>query len=114
MRKSDFAYHLPAELIAQRPSAVRSGSRLLVIDTGAAGSIVSAITADLGYRPAEGELVVTSERRILARHVRANSRTHSRLTEDQKLGAAIKLLRVSAYGGNRGIKSVAVCRVERK
>ena len=32
MRKSDFHYHLPEELIAQRPMAERSTSRLLVVD----------------------------------------------------------------------------------
>ena len=32
MHKSDFNYHLPEELIAQRPMAQRSASRLLVVD----------------------------------------------------------------------------------
>ena len=31
MHKSDFNYHLPEELIAQRPMAQRSASRLLVV-----------------------------------------------------------------------------------
>jgi hypothetical protein len=33
---SDFDFQLPAELIAQRPLAERTASRLLVLDTGAA------------------------------------------------------------------------------
>ena len=32
MQRSDFAYELPAELIAQAPPAERSGGRLLVVD----------------------------------------------------------------------------------
>ena len=39
MRRQDFAYSLPAELIAQRPLAQRSASRLLLLDgmSGASG-----------------------------------------------------------------------------
>src|SRR6186713_2740177 len=32
MRRSDFTYELPPELIAQRPAAERTGSRLLRVD----------------------------------------------------------------------------------
>ncbi|HKE96792.1 MAG TPA: S-adenosylmethionine:tRNA ribosyltransferase-isomerase, partial [Povalibacter sp.] len=34
MRRSDFTYDLPAELIAQRPAPQRSASRLLHLDSG--------------------------------------------------------------------------------
>ncbi len=34
MRRADFYYHLPPELIAQRPPAERSGARLLTLDGG--------------------------------------------------------------------------------
>jgi S-adenosylmethionine:tRNA ribosyltransferase-isomerase len=37
VRRQDFAYSLPAELIAQRPLAQRSASRLLVLDGSGAG-----------------------------------------------------------------------------
>ncbi|MFL6619066.1 MAG: tRNA preQ1(34) S-adenosylmethionine ribosyltransferase-isomerase QueA [Povalibacter sp.] len=43
MRRSDFTYELPAELIAQRPAAQRTGSRLLHLDT------MSGVTADLQF-----------------------------------------------------------------
>jgi S-adenosylmethionine:tRNA ribosyltransferase-isomerase len=32
MKKSDFNYHLPPELIAQKPLAIRSASRLLQLN----------------------------------------------------------------------------------
>ena len=35
MKKSDFHYDLPTELIAQQPLAERSASRLLVVDAAA-------------------------------------------------------------------------------
>jgi len=37
VRRQDFAYHLPAELIAQQPLPERAASRMLVLDrmTGA-------------------------------------------------------------------------------
>ena len=37
MRRTDFHFDLPQELIAQRPTATRSASRMLVLD-GADGS----------------------------------------------------------------------------
>ena len=36
MKKSDFHYHLPPELIAQQPLAERSASRLLLVPPGGA------------------------------------------------------------------------------
>ncbi|MCK4692194.1 MAG: S-adenosylmethionine:tRNA ribosyltransferase-isomerase, partial [Anaerolineales bacterium] len=46
MRTSDFDYHLPPEMIAQRPANPRDSSRLLVLDRGS-GSISHHIFRDL-------------------------------------------------------------------
>ena len=45
MRRQDFSFDLPEELIAQSPLAERSASRLLVLD-GATGAL-----ADRGIKP---------------------------------------------------------------
>ncbi len=48
MRRTDFHFELPRELIAQEPAAVRSASRLLALD-GASGAI-----RDLAFRDLPG------------------------------------------------------------
>ncbi|MEZ5503670.1 MAG: S-adenosylmethionine:tRNA ribosyltransferase-isomerase [Halioglobus sp.] len=42
MKRTDFSYHLPSELIAQYPLAERSASRLLVLEGAAGGSAIAA------------------------------------------------------------------------
>jgi S-adenosylmethionine:tRNA ribosyltransferase-isomerase len=68
MRRSDFAYDLPAELIAQRPLAQRSSSRLLHLDR-ASGAI-----RDLQFNAfpdllRAGDLLVFNDTRVLPARV---------------------------------------------
>ena len=49
MRRADFAYDLPPELIAQAPLAIRSASRMLCLD-GDSGALDDATVADLPGR----------------------------------------------------------------
>ena len=46
MRRTDFHYDLPAELIAQRPLATRSAARLLTLD-GATGALADRQVRDI-------------------------------------------------------------------
>jgi S-adenosylmethionine:tRNA ribosyltransferase-isomerase len=67
MLRTDFHFHLPKELIAQRPSEVRSGSRLLTLD-GATGAYADRQFRDLpGLLDAQDLLVFNDTRVIPAR-----------------------------------------------
>lgn len=68
MRRQDFSYDLPEELIAQSPLPERSASRLLVLD-GATGAIADRVMSDLpGYLRA-GDLLVFNDTRVVAARV---------------------------------------------
>ena len=57
MKRSDFHYDLPTELIAQAPLPERAASRLLVLD-GATGSVADRQFADLVTLVRPGDLLV--------------------------------------------------------
>lgn len=69
MRPSDFHYELPARLIAQRPLAERSASRLLVLD-GQSGSLADRALRDLPALLEPGDLLVFNDTRVVAARVR--------------------------------------------
>ena len=62
MRRSDFFYDLPPELIAQRPAAERSSSRLLSLDHGA---ISDFRFRDLPSLLQPGDLLVFNDTRVI-------------------------------------------------
>ena len=64
MKKSDFFYDLPPELIAQRPPASRSGSRLLCLD-GATAAISDRRFTDLPQLVRAGDLLVFNDTRVI-------------------------------------------------
>ncbi len=77
LRTCDFYYDLPEELIAQSPSAVRDGCRLLVFDR-ASGEIKHRIFSDIiDYLAPEDMLVVNSSKVIPARLLGKSSKTGS-------------------------------------
>ncbi len=65
VRRSDFAYHLPEDLIAQTPLAERSASRLLVLD-GATGALSDLTIRDLPQLVRPGDLLVFNDTRVVA------------------------------------------------
>ena len=65
MRREDFRYELPEELIAQTPLAERSASRLLVLDAHAAGPRDTTIRA-LPELLLPGDLLVLNDTRVVA------------------------------------------------
>jgi S-adenosylmethionine:tRNA ribosyltransferase-isomerase len=68
MRRSDFSYQLPAELIAQRPEAERSASRLLHVD-GRAGQWWDRQFRDLPSLLRPDDLLVFNDTRVIPARV---------------------------------------------
>jgi S-adenosylmethionine:tRNA ribosyltransferase-isomerase len=64
MRRADFHFDLPPELIAQRPTAERSSSRLLVLD-GEGGARVDTGFRDLPQLLKAGDLLVLNDTRVI-------------------------------------------------
>ena len=64
MRRSDFTYPLPQELIAQQPLAERSASRLLTLD-GATGALADRLMRDLPQLVEPGDLLVFNDTRVI-------------------------------------------------
>ena len=81
MKKSDFHFDLPPELIAQAPLAQRSASRLLVADARD-GSLVDRRFADLVDLLRDGDLLVFNDTRVLP----------ARLFGRKESGGAVEIL----------------------
>lgn len=64
MRRADFHYDLPEELIAQQPAAVRTGSRLLHLDTRT-GAVHDRQFIDFPALLAPGDLLVFNDTRVI-------------------------------------------------
>ncbi|MEO8016622.1 MAG: tRNA preQ1(34) S-adenosylmethionine ribosyltransferase-isomerase QueA [Pseudomonadota bacterium] len=64
MRRTDFSYELPDELIAQQPLAERSASRMLVLD-GATGALADRHMRELPEFTAPGDLLVFNDTRVI-------------------------------------------------
>ena len=69
MRRADFSYPLPEELIADRPLPRRGASRLLALD-GATGAIRDLAFDDLGSLLRPGDLLVLNDTRVLPARLR--------------------------------------------
>jgi S-adenosylmethionine:tRNA ribosyltransferase-isomerase len=64
VRRTDFTYELPDELIAQQPLAERSASRLLTLD-GASGALADRQMRDLPELVSPGDLLVFNDTRVI-------------------------------------------------
>ncbi|HYW76866.1 MAG TPA: tRNA preQ1(34) S-adenosylmethionine ribosyltransferase-isomerase QueA [Gammaproteobacteria bacterium] len=64
MQRSDFAFELPRELIAQRPLPRRSASRMLCLD-GGSGRFEDALIDELPARLRPGDLLVFNDTRVI-------------------------------------------------
>jgi S-adenosylmethionine:tRNA ribosyltransferase-isomerase len=64
MRRADFAYPLPRELIAQHPLPERAASRLLALD-GGNGELQDLMFKDLATLLRRGDLLVLNDTRVL-------------------------------------------------
>jgi S-adenosylmethionine:tRNA ribosyltransferase-isomerase len=68
LKTSDFYYELPEELIASRPTAERSGSRMMVIDR-AGGEISHRMFVDLPHYLSADDLLVLNDTRVVPARV---------------------------------------------
>jgi S-adenosylmethionine:tRNA ribosyltransferase-isomerase len=64
VRRADFNYELPPELIAQQPLAERSASRLLTLD-GASGALADRQIRELPELLADGDLLLFNDTRVI-------------------------------------------------
>jgi S-adenosylmethionine:tRNA ribosyltransferase-isomerase len=78
MRRSDFHYELPPELIAQTPLAERRASRLLVLD-GATGALDDRLFAELPKLLRRGDLLVLNDTRVLPARVKGRKPSGGRV-----------------------------------
>jgi S-adenosylmethionine:tRNA ribosyltransferase-isomerase len=68
VRRTDFQFELPAELIAQAPLPERSASRLLTVD-GVTGALADRHFTDLPELLRDGDLLVFNDTRVVAARV---------------------------------------------
>jgi S-adenosylmethionine:tRNA ribosyltransferase-isomerase len=89
MRRSDFAYDLPAELIAQRPPPRRTGSRLLHVQDSAPPRDLQFV--DLPSLLRDGDLLVFNDTRVIPARVLGTKST----------GGQVEILLERLLGGRR-------------
>ena len=90
MRRADFSYPLPQELIADRPLPLRGASRLLALD-GSTGAISDLQFHDLRSLLRPGDLLVLNDTRVLP----------ARLHGHKESGGTCELLLERILGGER-------------
>ncbi|HYL01601.1 MAG TPA: tRNA preQ1(34) S-adenosylmethionine ribosyltransferase-isomerase QueA [Steroidobacteraceae bacterium] len=103
MRRQDFSYHLPPELIAQTPLAERSASRMLVL-AGAGGALVDAAVRELPAYLAPGDLVVFNDTRVVA----------ARLAGSKPTGGQVEILLERALAGNEALAQISASKPVRE
>jgi S-adenosylmethionine:tRNA ribosyltransferase-isomerase len=91
MKVSDFAYDLPAELVAQYPPEQRGASRLLVLDRRT-GAVTHAAIRDIARFLNPGDLMVFNDTRVFPARL---------LGEREPGGGAVEVLLVSRLAGDR-------------
>ncbi|HEV2229986.1 MAG TPA: tRNA preQ1(34) S-adenosylmethionine ribosyltransferase-isomerase QueA [Steroidobacteraceae bacterium] len=96
MRRQDFSYHLPSELIAQTPLAERSASRMLVLE-GARGALTDAAVAQLPAHLAPGDLLVFNDTRVVA----------ARLAGRKPTGGQVEIFLERALGGDEALAQLS-------
>ena len=102
MKKSDFHYDLPSELIAQAPLAQRSASRLLVVDVPARRFDDRQFT-DLGGYLKPGDLLVFNDTRVLP----------ARLYGRKETGGAVEILIERVTGAHDAVAQLGVSKKPR-
>jgi len=97
LKKTDFHYDLPRELIAQAPLAQRSASRLLVVDAGAREFADRQFT-DLPHYLRAGDLLVFNDTRVL----------HARLYGRKETGGTVAILIERITGTHEALAQLGV------
>jgi S-adenosylmethionine:tRNA ribosyltransferase-isomerase len=96
VRRQDFSYHLPPELIAQTPLAERSASRMLVLE-GSSGALTDAAVSALpGFLP-PGDLLIFNDTRVVA----------ARLAGAKPTGGHTEIFLERALAGNEALAQLS-------
>lgn len=103
LKKSDFHFELPPELIAQQPLAERSASRLLVVDAARDGFDDRALR-ELPDLLAPGDLLVFNDTRVLP----------ARLYGRKPSGGAVEILIERVTGAHEAIAQLGVSKKPRE
>jgi S-adenosylmethionine:tRNA ribosyltransferase-isomerase len=103
VRRQDFSYHLPPELIAQTPLAERSASRMLVLE-GSNGALRDAAVAELPAYLAPGDLLVFNDTRVVA----------ARLAGAKPTGGHVEIFLERALAGNEALAQVSASKPVRE
>jgi S-adenosylmethionine:tRNA ribosyltransferase-isomerase len=96
VRRQDFAYELPPELIAQVPPAERSASRLLVLDS-ATGAVADHYVRELPRFLRAGDLLVLNDTRVVA----------ARLIGHKPSGGRVEILLERPLGGTEALAQLS-------
>ena len=96
MRRQDFAYDLPPELIAQVPPAERSAGRMLVLDA-ASGTLGDHRVRDLPRFLRAGDLLVFNDTRVIA----------ARLIGHKPSGGRMEIFLERALGGHEALAQLS-------
>ena len=96
MRRQDFSYHLPPELIAQTPLPERSASRMLVLE-GPSGALTDTAVAELPAYLAPGDLLVFNDTRVVA----------ARLLGAKPSGGRVEIFLERALAGNEALAQLS-------
>ncbi|HUE47880.1 MAG TPA: tRNA preQ1(34) S-adenosylmethionine ribosyltransferase-isomerase QueA [Steroidobacteraceae bacterium] len=96
MRRQDFAYDLPEELIAQAPLAERSASRMLVLD-GPTAALADRAVRDLPGLLQRGDLLVLNDTRVIA----------ARLVGAKPSGGRVEILLERGLEGHEALAQLA-------
>jgi S-adenosylmethionine:tRNA ribosyltransferase-isomerase len=92
VRRQDFAYDLPAELIAQEPPAERSAARMLLLDA-MTGVLRDAAVRELPEHLRAGDLLVLNDTRVIPARVAGRKPT----------GGAVEMLLERALAGREAL-----------
>lgn len=96
MRRQDFTYHLPAELIAQEPLAERAASRMLVLDR-VTGAVADRTIRALPEYLREGDLLVVNDTRVIP----------ARLIGTKSTGGRVEILLERALEGRQALAQLS-------
>ncbi|HEX4648844.1 MAG TPA: tRNA preQ1(34) S-adenosylmethionine ribosyltransferase-isomerase QueA [Steroidobacteraceae bacterium] len=96
MRREDFSYELPEELIAQTPLPERAASRMLVLEAGS-GALADSAVRELPRFLTPGDLLVFNDTRVVA----------ARLAGVKPSGGRVEILLERALAGNEALAQLS-------
>ena len=96
MRREDFSYELPEELIAQVPLPERAASRMLLLD-GGSGALTDSAVRDLPRFLRAGDLLVLNDTRVVA----------ARLAGVKPSGGRVEILLERPLAGNEALAQLS-------